>query len=81
MIEAVLLGVIIVLSALLLLQDRSHVKEKNNLINALIAKNAQEKVQLDVVSGVGKPPVQTQPELVPSDSLDDEEWEKVVGNI
>ena len=79
--EIILVGVITVLSALLLLQDRSHVKEKNNLINALIAKNAQEKAQLDVVSGVGKPPQDKLSELVPSDSLNDDEWEKVVGNI
>ena len=78
--EIILGLVIIVLSALLLLQDRAHVKEKNNLINAVIAKSAAEKAQLDVTAGL-TPPKSTQPELTPSENLTDEEWEKVVGNV
>lgn len=78
--ELILTAVIIILSVLLLLQDRAHAKEKSNLINALIAKNAQEKAQLDVTSG-NKPPIPQPPELVPSESLTDDEWERVAGNI
>lgn len=79
--EIILGAVILVLCTLLVVQDRNHTKEKNNLINALIAKNAQEKAQLDVTAGISKPQPPTQPELIPSDSLTDDEWEQAVGNI
>lgn len=77
--ELILGAVILVLCILLVTQDRNHVKEKNNLINALIAKSPQDKAMLDVASTkTSKTP---SPELIPSDALTDEQWENVVGNV
>lgn len=77
--ELILITVIIILSILLLLQDRAHVKEKNNLINALIAKNAQEKAQLDAMTQ--PKPKEQLPEFIPTDSLTDDEIERAMDNI
>lgn len=77
--ELILGAVIMVLCTLLVLQDRNHTKEKNNLINALIAKTPQDKAMLDTTS---QPRLKESfPDLIPSDSLSDEEWEKAASNI
>ena len=76
--ESILIVVIIILSILLLLQDRAHVKEKNNLVNALIAKNTAEKVQLDMAAGITPQKEKELPSLVPMESLTDKEWENVI---
>ena len=78
-IEIILLGVIIVLAGLLGFEKRESRLERNKLINALIARSAQEQVNLDladktIIKNTTK--VETKPDLIPESELDDETFDK-----
>lgn len=81
-IEVILLIVILILCGLLGWKDRECRLERNKLINALLAKNAQDMVNLDLVD---KTEIKTQvtpnqPDYLPPENLTQEEWEKVTLN-
>ena len=78
-IEIILLGVIIVLAGLLGFEKRESRLERSKLINALIARSAQEQVNLDladktIIKNTTK--VETKPDLIPESELDDETFDK-----
>ena len=79
-IELILLGVILILCGLLGWEKRENRLEHSKLINALLAKNAQEMVNLDLAD---KTEIKTQDvvkkeDLIPERDLDQETWEKVI---
>ena len=79
-IEIVLLVVILILCGLLGWEKRENRLEHSKLINALLAKNAQEMVNLDLAD---KTQIKTQqaiekPDLVPEGDLDQDTWERVI---
>lgn len=79
--EAVLAGVIFILCGLLGWKERENRLEKNKLINALLAKNAQDMVNLDLADKTQiKTQVEKESDLVSTDSLSQEDWEKAVLN-
>ena len=77
--EAILLGIIIALLAFIGWKEREGRLEKNKLINALLAKNATEMVNMDLADKtevkVDKPKAD---DLVPPENLTDEEWKEAV---
>ena len=78
-VELILLGVIIILCGLLGWEKRENRLEHAKLINALLAKNAQEMVNLDLADKTQiKTQVPVKEDLVPEADLDQEEWEKVI---
>ena len=79
MIETILLGVIVVLALLLAWKDWLYGKERTKFLNALIAKNATEVVNLEMAQKTK--PMQREeqnPDIVPIESLTDDEFEKVI---
>lgn len=75
----IILGVIIgILFIERYFNEKRHAQEKANLINAVIAKNAQDKAQLDSVKTQTAPATPT--ELIATDNLTDEQWEKIIDN-
>mgnify|MGYP001592667823 CR=1 FL=1 len=78
--ETILLGVIIALLAFIGWKEREGRLEKNKLINALLAKNATEMVNMDLAD---KTEIKTEKpktdDLVPPENLNDEEWKEAVG--
>ena len=82
MIELILLGVIIILCGLLGWKEREGRLERNKLINALLAKNAQEMVNLDLADKTqiraDVPNPAKGGEFVPSENLSQEDWEEAI---
>ena len=79
MIEIALLAVIGLLSGLLIWEKYEGRKERNKLVNALIAKNAQDMVNLDLADKTEiKAQVPDKPEFVPLDDLTNEEFGKLI---
>lgn len=77
--EAILLGVIIVLAGLLGWEKRENRLERSKLTNALLAKNAQEMVNLDLADKTQiKTEVPKQSDFVPQENLSQEDWEKAI---
>lgn len=77
MTELILLLVIIVLCVLIGVKEYLATKERNKFINAITSKNAQEQVMLDVGDKV-KPEPERPPDLIPTDNLTDEEFDKYI---
>ena len=79
MIELALLGVILILCGLLGWKEREGRLERGKLINALLAKNAQEMVNLDLGDKTQiKVEQPKEPDFVPQENLELDDWEKVV---
>lgn len=71
------LTVIIALICLLAWEHYQTRKERNKLINAIIAKDAKELKDLDFVDKLPTPKVDTtKPDLVPFDQMDEEEFDR-----
>jgi uncharacterized membrane protein len=83
-IETILLGVILILSGLLGWEKRESRLERAKLINALMAKNAQEMANLDLADKTEiKAEVPTkakESEFVAPENLSQEDWEKAALN-
>ena len=80
--ELVLIGVILLLCGLIGWKEREGRLERNKLINALLAKNATEMINLDLAD---KTQIKTEvplkePDFIPPENLSQEDWEKVVKN-
>ena len=77
-IEIILLGVIIVLCGLIGWEKRESRLEGNKLINAILARNAQEQANLDLADKtVIKTKVpESKPDLISESELDDETFNK-----
>ena len=80
MIEIVLLGVIVVLSGLLGWQDYSNRKERKSLINALLAKDTHELVELELAdkTKIKEKPTKKEEELIEMSNISDKEYEKLI---
>ena len=81
MIEIVLIGVILLLCGLLGWNQREGRLERNKLVNALLAKNAQELRDLEFVEKVApSKPMDTtgNSDFIPESELDDETLLKMV---
>ena len=77
--EIVLVAIIIILSALLGWKEREARLERNKLINAILAKNAQEMVSLDLADKTEiKAEVPKKPELIPLEDLTNDEFKEAV---
>lgn len=79
-VEIVLLLVILGLGALLGWKERENRLERSKFINALLAKNAQEMVNLDLAD---KTQIKTEiplkgPEFISPENLSQEDWEKAI---
>lgn len=71
--------VIIVLCGLLGWKDYQGRKERRELIQAVIAKNAAELANLQTIDKLRIEPVrQDTPDLIPETQLSDTEWEKIL---
>lgn len=79
-VEFVLLGVILILAGLLGWKERETRLERSKLVNAFLAKNAQEMVNLDLADKtVIKAEVpQKEPDFIPPENLSQEAWEKAI---
>ena len=81
MIEIALIAVILILSGLMGFMDYSNRKERKSLINAILAKNNDELVNLELADKtkveIGK---DEEPDIVPSDTVSNEEYEKLITN-
>ena len=80
--ELILLGVILLLCGLLGWKEREGRLERNKLINALLAKNAQEMVNLDLAdkTQIKAQVPQKEPDLSPIENVSQEDFEKAVIN-
>ena len=79
MIDYILIGVILILCGLLGWDRREGRIERNKLINAILAKNAQELVNLEMADKTKiKVEVPKQPDEIPLDSLSQKEWEDAI---
>lgn len=80
--ELLLLGVILILCGLLGWKEREGRLERNKLINALLAKNAQEMVNLDLAdkTQIKAQVPQKEPDLSPIENVSQEDFEKAVIN-
>lgn len=79
MTEFVLIAVILILCGLLGWERRESRLERAKLINALLAKNAQEQVQLDLADKTQiKAEAPKKTDLVPLDDLSDKEFKEAV---
>lgn len=78
--EVILLLVIVGLGALLGWKEREGRLERNKLINALLAKNAQEMVNLDLVdkTEIKAQTPQQEPDFIPPENLSQKDWEKAI---
>ena len=73
------LGVIVALVALIGWQEYQNRKERNKLINALMAKDAKELSDLEFVDRIiPEPKVERPPDLIPVSDLSDDEFEKYI---
>ena len=79
MIEVILLGIIAILAGLLGWEKRESRAQINKLINALLAKSAQDMANLDLIDKttikVDKP---KEPDFISEANLSQEDWEKVI---
>ena len=79
MTEIVLLAIIVLLCGLLGWKEREAWIERAKFINALLAKNAQEMVNLELA---GKTQIKTEipkpSEFVPPESLSQKDWEEAI---
>jgi negative regulator of sigma E activity len=73
------LGVIIALVGLIGWQEYQNRKERNKLMNALMSKNTQDFKELELAerTNIKIKPDNDIPDLIPTDQLSDEDWEKV----
>lgn len=80
--EIVLLGIILILCGLLGWKERESRLERNKFINALLAKNAQEMVNLDLAdkTQIKAEVPKEESDFVAQENLSQEDWEKVVTN-
>ena len=80
--ELVLIGVILLLCGLIGWKEREGRLERNKLINALLAKNATEMVNLDLAdkTQIKAQVSEKEPDFIPPENLSQEDWEKVVKN-
>lgn len=73
------IGVIIALVVLIGWQEYQNRKERNKLINALMAKDAKELADLEFNERIKpQPTIEKPPDLVPVDQLSDKDFEKYV---
>lgn len=81
MIEIVLLLVIVVQTVLLGWFEHNARKERKSLVNALMAKDSQELLNLELAdkTKIAVTP-EEKPDLTETSSLSDEEYEKVITN-
>lgn len=72
------LGVIIALVCLIGWQEFNNRKERAKLINAIMSKNNQEFKDLELTdkTAIKVAPNSELPDLIPTDQLNDEDWEK-----
>lgn len=70
--EFVLIGVVLILSGLLGWKERESRLERNKLVNALLSKNAQEMVNLELVDKTQIKVKPQEPDLTPVENLDDD---------
>ena len=77
-IELILLGVIGILSSLIGFIEYQNRKERMKLVNAIIAKNAQELAQLDVTDKVQPNKPTPQENLVGTPEMTDVEFDKYI---
>lgn len=80
MIEFVLIAVILILCGYLGWEKREAHLERNKLVNALLAKNAQEMANLDLAD---KTQIKTQipqkePDFINPENLSQEDWERAI---
>ena len=81
MTEAILFLVIVTLTSLIGWMDYNNRKERKSYLNALIAKNAEEAVSLELASNTKiEAKKEEQPDIVPLDSLSDEEFLETIQN-
>mgnify|MGYP001587815384 CR=1 FL=1 len=79
--ELLLLGVILLLCGLLGWKEREARLERSKLINALLAKNAQDMVNLDLADKTEiKAQVPQTPYLSPIENVSQEEFEEALKN-
>ena len=80
MIEIVLIGVILILCGLLGWNQRESRLERNKLVNAILAKNAQEMANLDLAdkTEIKVKPNNQESSYVPMENLSDEDFKKAV---
>ena len=79
MIEGVLIGVILLLCGLLVWKERETRLERNKFINALLARNVREMVDLEVADKIEpKTEIPKEPDLIPVEDLNDEEFKKAI---
>ncbi len=76
--EIILLIVIGVLCLLLAYKERESNKERSKFINAITSKSANEQAMLDTIDKTKIEPVKSQPDIIPEQSLTDEEWMKYI---
>ena len=78
--ELLLLGVIAILCGLLGWKEHEARLERNKLINAILAKNAQEMVNLELTdkTEIKAQVPEKEPDFVPQENLELDDWEKVV---
>lgn len=86
MIELLVIGILgftdLALMVGFYLMNKEMTKERNKFVNALIAKNAREMQDLEFTQKVEPRQEERAPDLVPIESLSDEEWaEKVLGQV
>ena len=81
-VEVILTGVILILCALLGWKEREARLERSKLINALLARNAVEMANLDLVdkTQIKAQVPEKEPDFIPPENLSQEDWEKVAIN-
>lgn len=81
MIEVILMAIILILCGLLAWHEREARLERAKLINALISKNAQEMVNLDLADKTqikAETPQLQKSDLIPIENLEQEVFEKAI---
>ena len=80
--DIILLGVILILCGLLGWKEREGRLERNKLINALLAKNANEMANLDLAdkTQIKTEVPQRESDFIPPENLSQKDWEKVALN-
>ena len=77
--EIVLIGVIIFLCGLLGWKERESRLERAKLVNALLAKNAQEMATMDLADKTKiKTETSKKPDMIPLEDLSDDEFKKAI---
>ena len=81
MIDLILALVIIALLAFIAWERHETRKEQAKLINALVSKNAQEMVNLELSDKTQiKAEIPKEPDLIPEGDLPQKEWEEAIKN-